>query len=209
MGTGFRKNRNSMKKQFLTTASKLIDDLQQENEKLKTDPDQLIGQIIPQFREIVSQNKKLSVLAAALITKLGGNVPLSRSEMEAYEGHNLNIKWELPEGVTDPAKADQFVFSVVATKADAPPAPVEGVDLYANEAEFAEGVQQLAEGDSPELPPLSHINLYDDPNFIPPCCAEGKCATEECEGKCPGIQIEEGVFSGCRGTGGDCSECGE
>ncbi len=93
---------------------KHIEKLESENERMKTDPNTTIGQLIPQMRDAISQNKRLSVLAAALIEHNGGSVTLSKTDLESFESKVLNIKWELPEGVTDPTTADSFIFKYEA-----------------------------------------------------------------------------------------------
>ena len=111
MGTGMRKQRNKMKMQFLGPLQKYAQALEKENELLKNDPETVAGQVIPQLRDAIGQNKRLSVLAAALIKKAGGSVLMDKDEMEAFKDFSLSIKWELPEGVTSVADAKEFVFT--------------------------------------------------------------------------------------------------
>ena len=112
-----------------------IHKLEKENESLKTDPQTLIGQLVPQMREAITQNKRLSVLAAALIEAQGGKITLSKESLQAFESKVLNIKWELPEGVESAELAESFIFTYEATEATEPTAqnqpqitltPVEG-----------------------------------------------------------------------------------
>jgi hypothetical protein len=116
MGTGFKKQKNAMKKQFLATAVKEIERLEKDNHALKTDPNTVIGQFIGQFREVYGQNSRLSVLAACLLSKLGGTSAVSVEEMEAFKGHRINIKWDLPEGVEKHEDAKEYIFSFEAVK---------------------------------------------------------------------------------------------
>jgi hypothetical protein len=88
--------------------------LEAENEKLRTDPETALGQLIPQMREAVGQNKRLSVLCASIIEAQGGKVTLPKSALDAFETKVLSIKWELPEGVTDASQATEFIFSYEA-----------------------------------------------------------------------------------------------
>lgn len=91
-----------------------IKKLESENERMKTDPESVVGQLIPQMREAVAQNKRLSVLAAALIESQGGSVKLTKDALEQFETKVLSIKWELPEGVEKVEDASEFVFTYEA-----------------------------------------------------------------------------------------------
>ena len=146
------KNR-ALKMRYLDTAKQIIEELQAENEKLKNDPDTLIGQVVPQLREAISQNKKLSVLAAALIDASGGGVTLSKSALESFESKVLSIKWTVPEGAKSVEAATEIIFSYEAltpeevaerqTKGAFPPeislpetpTPIEEVKLALNDVE--------------------------------------------------------------------------
>lgn len=111
MGRGFAKRKNAMKKQYLSQAVKYIEQLEKENQALKSDPGSVIGQFIGQYREMYSQNSRLSVLAAALLKKNGDKVELTKEEMESFQGNRINIKWELPEGETSHEDAKSYVFT--------------------------------------------------------------------------------------------------
>jgi hypothetical protein len=104
-----------MKMQFLGPLQKYAQALEKENEILKNDPETALGQVIPQLRDAIGQNKRLSVLAAALIKAAGGKVLINKDEMESFKDFSLSIKWELPEGVTTVEDAKEFVFSFDAT----------------------------------------------------------------------------------------------
>lgn len=93
---------------------KYLANLEAENEQMKTDPNTTVGQLIPQMREAISQNKRLSVLAAALIEAQGGAVTLTKASLEAFESKVLNIKWTLPEGSDDPKTSESFIFTYEA-----------------------------------------------------------------------------------------------
>jgi hypothetical protein len=219
MGRGYAKHKNALKKQFLTASSKLIEELQRENEALKTDPDSIVGQLIPKFRLVVSQNKKLNVLAATLIKMLGDKVVVTRAAIEEFEGKAINIVWEMPEGVDDYTKAEYYTFAYEEMAETLEPAPEESVDLHkvdessavvgcsCNEREMGD-VQDIDEthgtclqcgGVVQLLPPLSSINLYHAPNFVAP--------VEAVASECPGIDLGDGNASGCDASAGDCPVC--
>jgi hypothetical protein len=108
---------NSKRKNQRPSASKVhrkimryIERLEREIEILKTNPETTVGQLIPQMREAVAQNKRLSVLNAALLEEQGGKVTLEKSKLDVFETKVLSIKWELPEGVEDPALAESCFF---------------------------------------------------------------------------------------------------
>lgn len=111
MGKGILRKKNLLKRQYLSQAVKYIEKLEADNEALRGDPNTLIGQFVGQFRELYSQNSRLSVLAATLLKKQGDRVELTKEEMAAFEKSRINIKWELPDGVTDPAEATSYVFT--------------------------------------------------------------------------------------------------
>jgi len=104
------KDKNKLKKQYLEQIRPYCEQLEKENAALKGDPNTVVGQFIGQFRELYSQNSRLSVLAAALIKKLGDNVVMSKDELEAYQDKRINIKWEVPEG-QDVTTAAEFTFT--------------------------------------------------------------------------------------------------
>lgn len=122
MGRGLIKNRNKLKRQYLNQTIKEIERLEKENLALKNDPQSAVGQFIQQYQEIYTQNSRLSVLAAALLQKIGGTSTLTKAEMEAFKGNRINIKWELPEGVEKPEEASEYVFSYELTPAPEVPA---------------------------------------------------------------------------------------
>ena len=94
------RQQNALKKQMLGACKKYAEQLERENYELKTEPNTIIGQFIGQFRELYSQNQRLSVLSATLIKKLGDKVVLSKEEMESYKQKRINIKWDIAEGET-------------------------------------------------------------------------------------------------------------
>lgn len=118
---------NAMKKQMLSACKKYAEQLEKENFDLKNDPNTIIGAFIGQFREVYGQNQRLSVLAAALIKKLGDSVVMTKDEMEAYKEKRINIKWEIADGETIET-ATSFTFSYELM--DAPP---EGQPVQATE----------------------------------------------------------------------------
>jgi hypothetical protein len=110
--------KNMLKKSILASCKKYAEQLEAENYALKNDPGSVIGQFIAQFRELYSQNQRLSTLAACLIKKLDDKVVLTKEEMEFYNGKRINIKWEIAEGETvETAKEYTFTYELQ----DAPP----------------------------------------------------------------------------------------
>jgi hypothetical protein len=110
--------KNMLKKAMLSSCKKYAEQLEKENYALKNDPGTVIGQFIAQFRELYSQNQRLSTLAAALIKMLGDKVVLPKEEMESYNGKRINIKWEIADGETiETAKEFTFTYELQ----DAPP----------------------------------------------------------------------------------------
>jgi hypothetical protein len=122
MGKGYIKQKNAMKKLYLNQAVKEIERLEAENKALKEDPNTVIGQFIGQFREMYSQNSRLSTLSACLIQKLGDKVTLSKAEMEQFTSKRINIKWEIPDGV-EPKDATEFIFTYELQEVQPPVQP--------------------------------------------------------------------------------------
>ena len=85
MGRGIGKRKNAIKMQMLGPLQKYARQLEAENAALKGDPNTVIGQFIGNYRELYSQNARLSALAAALIKKLGGSVPLPTQSVRVFE----------------------------------------------------------------------------------------------------------------------------
>lgn len=152
MGRGKIRQRNAIKKQYLGQAVKYIEQLEAENEALKTNPDSVIGQIVPQMRELLSQNKRLSVLAAALMKAQGGKITVPRDDMESFEGYSLRVKWELPEGVDKVEDAKEFVFTYEAIET-----PKE--DEADAEAPTVGVMETPADAPAPEANPVDNTSL--------------------------------------------------
>ena len=111
-------SKNMLKKSMLSSCKKYAEQLERENYALKNDPGSVIGQFIAQFRELYSQNQRLSTLSACLIKKLNDSVVLTKDEMESYNGKRINIKWEIADGETiETAKEYTFTYELQ----DAPP----------------------------------------------------------------------------------------
>lgn len=100
---------------------KYLSKLETENEQLKNDPNTIVGQLIPQMRDAINQNKRLSVLTAAILDSQGGSVSLPKAALESFENKLLNIKWAVPEGVEDVKDADTFIFTYEAKEQEPPP----------------------------------------------------------------------------------------
>jgi hypothetical protein len=123
-GLDLVRQQNAVKKSMLVSCKKYAEQLEAENHALKNDPNTVVGQFIGQFRELYSQNSRLSVLGAALIKKLGDNVVMTKDELEAYQDKRINIKWEVPEG-QDVTTATEFTFSYEVTDNPKQPTPVQ------------------------------------------------------------------------------------
>jgi len=112
------RQRNTLKKQMLSSCRKYVEQLEKENYDLKNDPSTVIGSFIGQFRELYGQNQRLSVLAVSLIRKLNDKVVLTKEEMESLQQKRINIKWEVADGETvETAKEFAFTYELQ----DAPP----------------------------------------------------------------------------------------
>lgn len=133
------RQRNSLKKQILSSCKKYAEQLEAENYALKNDPQTVIGQFIGQFREMYGQNQRLSVLAACLIDRLDKKVVVTKGEMEAFQNKRINIKWELPEGVEKVEDAPEYIFTYETQ--DAPP---QGQPVQATEQPTPQAIASAA-----------------------------------------------------------------
>jgi hypothetical protein len=111
-----------------------------ENNELKTNPESVAGQVIPQLRQAITQNKRLSVLAASLIEAAGGSITVSKALLESFETKVLSIKWEVPEGTEDATTATDFVFKYEAISQEEADATVPHITVTSND----EGVTEVA-----------------------------------------------------------------
>lgn len=132
MGRNSKRNK-AVTKMFLPQLKKYCQQLEQQLEQIKTDPETALGQIITQARELYTQNSRLSVLTAALIDKLDGKVSVKKSAMDKFENHRITIKWELPEGVEKAETATEFVFSYTAEKNEQRQPPQIGPTAHTSE----------------------------------------------------------------------------
>jgi len=114
------RDKNKLKKQYLSSAVKYIEQLENENRALKSDPDSIVGRFIGQYNEMYSQNSRLSVLCATLLKRLGEKAVLTKAEMAAFDNQRINIKWDLPEGVEKHEDATSYTFSYELQPNDAP-----------------------------------------------------------------------------------------
>jgi hypothetical protein len=115
---------NMLKKSMLASCKKYAEQLEAENYALKNDPNTVIGQFIGQFKELYSQNSRLSVLAACLIKKLDDTVVLTKDEMEQFKQKRINIKWEVADGETAET-AKEFTFTYELQEAPPEGQPVQ------------------------------------------------------------------------------------
>jgi hypothetical protein len=124
MGRGFIKRKNQLKKQYMEPLRKYAEQLEKENHALKNDPNTIIGQFIGQYKELYSQNQRLSVLTATLIKKLGDSVVVTKEEMRQFENKLINIKWEIGDDLTIET-ATEYTFSYELKDAPAQGIPVQ------------------------------------------------------------------------------------
>jgi|SRR5271157_735093 len=123
MGRNNKRNK-AITKMYLKPLQKYCQQLEQQLEALKTDPNTTLGQVIVQAREMYTQNSRLSVLCAALLEAAGDKVTIKKSKMDKFENHRVVIKWELPEGFTGkPEESEEFVFTFEAVKNPDPNQP--------------------------------------------------------------------------------------
>jgi len=155
---------------------KYLANLEAENEQMKTDPNTTVGKLIPQMREAISQNKRLSVLAAALIEAQGGAVTITKTSLEAFESKVLNIKWTLPEGEDKVDEASEFVFTYEAQEQSVPPQqeapeePVVTLTPLGEDVLDAIDELELKGGDNEELTPeliADHQAAVDAFEYVP------------------------------------------
>jgi hypothetical protein len=103
MGRGYIAKKNAMKKTYMEPLKKYAEQLEKENYALKNDPDSLIGEFIGQYRELQSQNSRLSVLCAALIRKLGESVLLTKDGTTLQTAQEYTFSYELQDISKDSA----------------------------------------------------------------------------------------------------------
>lgn len=120
MGSGRSKQKKQITKMYLGPLRKYCEQLEQQLEAIKKDPNTTLGQVITQARELYTQNSRLSVLTAALLEAQGNKVLVKKSAMDIFENHRILIKWELPEGVEKAEDATEFVFMYTAEKNEQP-----------------------------------------------------------------------------------------
>jgi hypothetical protein len=124
MGRNSKRNK-AITKMYLPRLQKYCQQLEQQLEALKTDPNTTLGQVINQARELYTQNSRLSVLTAALLEAQGNKVTVAKAAMDKFENHRVLIKWELPEGVEKAEDATEFVFMYEAVKNEPQGQPIQ------------------------------------------------------------------------------------
>lgn len=132
--------------------SNYIKKIEAENEQMKTDPNTTIGQIIPQLRQAITQNKRLSVLAAAFIESQGGSLKITKEVLESFESKVLSIKWTLPEGEDKVDEASEFVFTYEALTQEEADARAAQITVTSNDAGEATSVEIVA-AEATDVPP--------------------------------------------------------
>lgn len=118
-GLSLVKERNKLKKESLGPLRKYAEQLEAENYALKNDPNTVVGQFIGQYRELYSQNARLSVLTAGLIKRMGDSVVITKEELEQFQTKRINIKWEIADGETVET-AKEYTFSYELLEAPTP-----------------------------------------------------------------------------------------
>lgn len=126
-GLSLVREKNKLKKEAMGPLRKYAEQLEAENYALKNDPNTVIGQFIGKFRELYSQNSRLSVLTASLLKKLGESVVLTKEEMEQFKDNRINIKWEIADGETIET-AKEYTFSYELAPVEQPVAQAEPVE---------------------------------------------------------------------------------
>ena len=147
---GYLSQKNALKRQYLSQLIPYVDRLEKENEALKSDPTTVVGKFFTQYRELYSQNSRLSVLCASLLKKSGDKVMLTKEEMESFKDQRINIKWELPEGVTKPEDATEYVFTFEVQPIQQPGEPATVVPTETPGAEPPQEVTDPELGDLKE-----------------------------------------------------------
>jgi hypothetical protein len=123
MGRGILRQKNSLKRQYLSQAKNYIEQLETQNEKLietLRDPNQLLGQLIMQNEQANQVNSRLSSLVAVFINKSGGSVTVLKEELESLDKSRVAVNWRLPEGVGSTEEAKEFIFTYDAIPVDTP-----------------------------------------------------------------------------------------
>jgi hypothetical protein len=123
MGRGILRQKNSLKRQYLSQAKNYIEQLETQNEKLietLRDPNQLLGQLIMQNEQANQVNSRLSSLVAVFINKSGGSVTVLKEELESFDKSRVAVNWRLPEGVGSTEETKEFIFTYDAIPIDAP-----------------------------------------------------------------------------------------
>lgn len=186
MGRGYVKAKNKLKKEYMAPLRKYAEQLEKENHALKNDPNSVVGQFIGQYRELYSQNQRLSVLTAALIRKLGDSVKIAKEEMAAFEHKLINIKWEIGDGETVET-AKEFTFSYELKDAPEGGQPVQQT----------EDPGQIPECTDPNctLPKeLKHRHTTDNP-VVPVEQTQEVCTDPDCEVEGEHIHVSENIVA--------------
>lgn len=148
---GMKKYKATVKKQFLGSLRKYAQQLEAELKAVYESPDTIVGKLATAYQGMQGANQRLSALCACLIKTSGGKVKMTKEELESFKGMAINIKWELPEGVTKPDEADSFVFTYDAI----PQAELDKQQQAAAEAAAAQAAMPAPPPapDTPEAPP--------------------------------------------------------
>ena len=111
MGRGAAKHRNSLKKQFVSSASKYIEQLEAELTTMRNDPESAVSQYVNLYQQQLEQNGRLSALVAAIIKQWHPTeLRISKDILESFKGERLRIKWKIPEDATSVEDATEYIF---------------------------------------------------------------------------------------------------
>jgi hypothetical protein len=92
MGKGFLRERQKVRSAQFNAIVKDYNRLLVENEKLKTDPEGVVGQFLEKLNIVSTQNNKLSALVASLLKKAGGKVHVAKKDIDSFSNHRVIIK---------------------------------------------------------------------------------------------------------------------
>jgi len=92
VGKGFLRERKAVRAAQFNQIVRECQRLAAENEKLKSDPEGVVGQFLAKLNTLALQNNKLSALTAALLKAAGGKVVLAKVEIESFANHRVTIK---------------------------------------------------------------------------------------------------------------------
>lgn len=96
MGNGILKRKNSLKKQMIRPLQQYCQELEKQLQLVLSDPNSVLGTVLPQLRDQQAQNQRLTGLVAALIKKAGGSIAIEKEAMTIFEGKRIQIQIDVP-----------------------------------------------------------------------------------------------------------------